>query len=202
MSRDPRVDEYIEKAAPFARPILAHLRKLVHEASPGITETIKWNFPHFDYKGILCSMAAFKQHVNFGFWKGKILKDSKELLTPVGATQMATFDKITSMKDLPADKVLSAYIMEAMRLNQEGVRLPAGERKPGKPELPIPEELSSALKRNEKAKVVFENFSPSHRREYIQWITEAKTDATREKRIDATIEMLTDGKSRHWKHQK
>ena len=82
MSRDPRVDEYIEKAAPFARPILAHLRKLVHEASPGITETIKWGFPHFDYKGILCSMAAFKQHVNFGFWKGKILKDSKELLTP------------------------------------------------------------------------------------------------------------------------
>lgn len=115
---------------------------------------------------------------------------------------MATFDKLTSLQELPPDKVITGYIKEAMRLNDEGVKLPVKETKPRKAEMRIPEELSAALNRNKKAKASFENFSPSHRREYIEWIMEAKTDATREKRVDTTIEWLTDGKSRHWKHQK
>lgn len=202
MSHDPRIDEYIERAAPFARPVLRHLRELVHKTSPDIIETVRWGFPHFDYKGILCSMAAFKKHCHFGFWKGTILKDSKELLTAVGATQMANFDQITSMKDLPPDKVLTAYIREAIRLNEEGIALPAKEKRPRNTQIVIPEELSSALNRNTKAKAAFEKFSPSHKREYIEWIIDAKTDATREKRVDKTIELLTDGKSLHNKYQK
>lgn len=202
MSTDPRIDDYIKKSAPFAQPILQHLRSLVHKACPHVEETMKWSFPHFDYKGILCSMAAFKQHCSFGFWKGTVMKDSKELLNVVGDTNMAHFDRITSLKDLPSDKVLMSYIKEAVRLNEEGVKLPSKEKKPSKAEIPIPEELVSALKRNKKAKETFDQFSPSHKREYLEWITEAKSDATKEKRIDTMIEWLTEGKSRHWKYQK
>jgi uncharacterized protein YdeI (YjbR/CyaY-like superfamily) len=201
MSTDPRIDEYIKKSAPFAQPILKHLRMLVHKACPQIEETMKWSFPHFDYKGILCSMAAFKQHCSFGFWKGSVLKDSKQLLKAVGETDMGWFDKITSLKDMPPDKVLIAYIKEAARLNEEGVK-PVKEKKVGKAEIPMPGELTAALKKNKKAQTTFEQFSPSHKREYLEWITEAKTDDTRKKRIVTTIEWLTEGKSRHWKYVK
>jgi uncharacterized protein YdeI (YjbR/CyaY-like superfamily) len=203
MSTDKRIDDYIKKSAPFAQPIPYHLRAIVHKACPGVTETMKWSFPHFDYKGIFCSMAAFKQHCNFGFWKGSLIKDSEQLLFVVGDTSMATFDKIASLDDLPSDKTLIAYIREAMRLNEEGIKLPAKEKKSEKKaEIVVPEELTTALKRNKKALASFESFSPSHKREYIKWITEAKTDSTRERRIETTIEWLTEGKSRNWKYQK
>jgi len=197
MATDPRIDDYIEKSAPFAKPILQHLRILVHQACPAIEETLKWGFPHFDYKGILCSTASFKQHCRFGFWKGSILSDSKQLLTLIGKTEMARFNKIESFKDLPKDKVLIAYIKEADRLNEEGIALPAKE-KIGKAEIPMPKESSSALKRNKKALATFEQFSPSNKREYIEWITEA----TREKRIETTIGWVTEGKSRNWKYKR
>jgi len=201
-STDPRIDDYIKNSAPFAQPILQHLRSLVHEACPDIQETMKWSFPHFDYKGILCSMAAFKQHCSFGFWKASAMKDTEKLLNRVGNTDMAHFDKITSLKDLPPDKVILAYIKEAVALNEKGVKLPGKEKKPDKKEIVIPEELKAALKKNKKAHITFEQFSPSHKREYIEWITEAKTETTRGKRIETTLEWLTEGKSRHWKYVK
>jgi uncharacterized protein YdeI (YjbR/CyaY-like superfamily) len=114
---------------------------------------------------------------------------------------MGHFDKITSLKDLPSDKIMIAYIKEAVRLNDEGTRITSKEKKP-KVEIAMPEELASALKRNKKALAAFEQFSQSHKREYLEWITEAKTDATREKRIETTIEWLTEGKSRNWKYEK
>ncbi|HYE53887.1 MAG TPA: YdeI/OmpD-associated family protein [Chitinophagaceae bacterium] len=199
-SKDPRIDAYIKKSAPFAQPILTHLRELVHKACPDVEETIKWGFPHFDYKGILCSMAAFKQHCNFGFWKGNLMKDDKQLLSRVGVTEMGYFDKITTLKDLPSDKILTAYIKEAAKLNEAGVKLPAKPKTTEKKPLETPPELQAALKKNKAAQIVFEGFSPSHKREYIEWITEAKTEATRDKRIATTIEWLTEGKSRHWKY--
>ena len=129
MSTDTRIDDYIKNSAPFAQPILHHLRKLVHQACPQVEETMKWSFPHFDYKGILCSMASFKQHCSFGFWKGSIIADSKQLLTIAGDTDMGRIEKITSLKDIPADKVMMAYIKEAARLNEDGVKLPSKEKK-------------------------------------------------------------------------
>jgi uncharacterized protein YdeI (YjbR/CyaY-like superfamily) len=203
-SKDPRIDAYIKKAAPFAQPIMVHLRELVHKACPEATETVKWGFPHFEYKGILCSMAAFKQHCSFGFWKGSLMKDDKKLLNSVGVTDMSHFDKVTSLKDLPSDKILTAYIKEAVRLNEEGVKLPPkpklkeAEKKP----LETPPQLQAALKRNKAAQIVFEGFSPSHKREYVEWITEAKTEATRDKRIATAVKWLREGKSRHWKYVK
>ena len=201
MSTDPRIDEYIKKSVPFAQPILQHLRELVHKACPDVQETMKWSFPHFDYQGILCSMASFKQHCSFGFWKASMMSDPQQIINPVGKTAMGHFGKITSLKDIPPDKTIIAYLKEAMRLNEEGVKLPA-KAKAEKKDVETPEALVKALRKNKKAQTAFENFSPSHKREYIEWITEAKTDATRNKRIDTTIEWLTEGKSRNWKYER
>lgn len=201
-STDPRIDAYIHKAAPFAQPILEHVRQLVHKACPEVQETVKWGFPHFEYKGILCSMAAFKQHCSFGFWKATLMKDDKQLLNRVGNTDMGYFDKITSLEDIPADKIILAYIKEAMRLNEEGVKLPVKPKTATKKEVEPPADLMAALKKNKAALKTFESFSPSHKREYIEWITEAKTEATRTKRLETAVEWMAEGKGRHWKYAK
>jgi uncharacterized protein YdeI (YjbR/CyaY-like superfamily) len=146
-------------------------------------------------------MAAFKQHCSFGFWNAGQMKDANSGLQVKDRGAMGNFDRITSLKDLPADKKITGYIKEAAALIEKGVKKPA-PKKTAKPELPVPPELTAALKKNKKAQTTFEGFPPSHRREYIEWITEAKTDATREKRIATTVEWLTEGKQRMWKYQK
>ena len=200
---DTRIDAYIDKSADFAKPILTHLRKLVHKGCPEVVETIKWGMPFFDYSGApLCNMAGFKQHCSFGFWNASMLKDPEDILHLKDKNAMGHFDRLTSVKDLPADKIMVAYIKEAALLNEQGVKKPAPAKKAAKPALPEPPALTAALKKNKKAKTAFEGFPPSHRREYIEWITEAKTDATRDKRIATTIEWLEEGKDRNWKYRK
>jgi len=197
--KDPRIDAYIAKSAPFARPILERLRKLVHSGCPEVEETMKWSFPHFmSGDGILCSMAAFKQHCSFGFWKGSLMTslDGKAK----GEEAMGQYGRITSLDDLPKDSVILKQVKEAARLNEEGVKVAKPKTK--KPPLKIPAYFGLALKRNAKALAAFEAFSPSHQREYVEWITEAKTEATREKRIATTLEWLAAGKSRNWKYEK
>jgi uncharacterized protein YdeI (YjbR/CyaY-like superfamily) len=197
-SNDPRIDAYIEKSADFAKPILGHLRKLVHKACPDVEETWKWSFPHFDYKGMLCSMAAFKQHASFGFWKQSLLETDT---FPKNKTAMGSFGRITSIKDLPSDKVMIGLIQQAMELNEKGINV---RKKPAAPktEVVVPDDLTAALVKNKKAKAQFEKFSNSHRKEYVMWITEAKTEPTRQKRLATTIEWLSEGKSRNWKYEK
>jgi len=199
---DERVDAYIAKSADFAQPILKHIRKLVHKACPDANETIKWGMPFFEINGgLLCNMAAFKQHCAFGFWNAPLLKDPEGILHVKDKNAMGHLDRITSLKDLPGDKPLIALLKEGAELNKQGVKKPAKEKVP-KAALPEPKELTAALKKNKTAKATFEAFPPSHRREYIEWITEAKTEATREKRIATTIEWLEEGKSRNWKYQR
>ncbi len=198
--KDPRIDEYIYKSASFAQPILKHLRELVHKACPNVEETMKWSFPHFDYKGSFCSMASFKNHCAFGFWKESIMKDNAGFLNQQNKTGMGSLGKITSLKDLPSDKILVDYIKEAVELNERGIKLPP-RKKTIEQDLLVPAGLVTALNKNKKAKSVFEAFSPSHKKEYIVWITEAKTETTREKRVETTIEMLIEGKSKNWKYQ-
>ena len=199
---DPRIDAYIAKSADFARPVLEHLRKLVHKACPEAQETMKWSFPHFEYNGaILCSMAAVKEHCSFGFWKASIMKDPEGVLKIADRHSMGHFDRMTSRKDLPADKVMIAYIREAALLNEQAVRLPPREKKVAAA-IAVPPVLLAALKKNKKALATFEAFPPSHKKEYIEWITEAKTEETRQKRVATTLEWLAEGKSRNWKYQK
>ncbi len=193
--KDIRIDVYISKANPFARPILNHLRKLIHSACPGVEETIKWSFACFEYKGPLCSFAAFKEHCAFGFWKSTLLNDPKKVLQEranKGGEAMGNLGRITSRKDLPADAVIINLIKQAQKLNDDGIKLPARkkESEKEKKELEVPKELVSALKKNKKAKESFEAFSYSHKKEYVEWIQEAKTEVTKNKRIASTIEML------------
>ena len=197
---DPRIDAYIKKSAPFAQPILHHLRKLVHKACPQAEETMKWSFPHFDYKGeMLCSMAAFKQHCVFGFWKASLMKDPMLMQNAKSETAMGHLGRITSLKDLPSDKQMVAYIKEAMKLNDEGIKVKK-EKPTVKKELPTPPDLLAALKKNKKAWAVYEKFPPSHKKEYIQWVEDAKREETRSNRIQQTVEWVAEGKQRNWKY--
>lgn len=197
--RDERIDAYIAKSADFAKPILIHLRELIHEAFPAIEEAWKWSFPHFDHKGIVCSMAAFKQHCTFGFWKASLMNDADNLFIH-SDTAMGKLGQIKSLEDLPPDDVLISYIREAVELNEKGVKLPSKERPAVKKELEIPDYFISALNKNKQAAETFKNFNYSNKKEYVEWVTEAKTEETRNKRIAAAIEQIAEGKSRHWKY--
>ncbi len=203
MPKDKRIDAYIAKSQPFAQPILKHLRELVHKGCPGVEETIKWGMPSFEYKGPYFGIAAFKKHCVGGFWKSKLLKDPKGYLglnKNQGGEAMGNLGCITSLKDLPPDKVMLDFFKQAKKLNDDNVKL---EKKPAvKKPLKIPKELTDALKKNKKASETFENFSPSQKREYVDWITEAKTEATKMKRLSTTIEWLEEGKTRMWKYKK
>lgn len=198
---DPRIDAYIKKAAPFAQPILKHIRKLVHSACPEVEETIKWGFPHFDYQGeMMCSMASFKAHAVFGFWKASLMKDPILMENAKSESSMGHSGRLTSIKDLPSDKKMIGYIKEAMKLTDNGIKLPP-KKKVEKKELIIPDYFKAVLKKNKKANAIFEDFAYSHKKEYVEWITEAKTESTREKRMDQALEMIAEGKSRNWKYQ-
>jgi uncharacterized protein YdeI (YjbR/CyaY-like superfamily) len=199
---DARVDAYIEKSAVFAKPILNHVRQIVHAASPLITENIKWGMPFFEYKGPVCMMAAFKQHCGFGFWKSSRLNDPKHLLTPGEEASAGSFGRIESIGDLPGDDDLKGFVLQLMKLNESGIKEPAIKKAPvEKKELVTPPEFEAILSQNPKAKDTFGNFSYSHKKEYLEWITEAKTEATRQKRMAQAIEMIEEGKSKNWKYR-
>lgn len=194
---DPRIDAYIEKSADFAKPILTHLRGLIHKACPDVSEEIKWSMPAFYYEGPMCNIAAFKQHCTFGFWKQSLMENAGF----PEKNAMGSFGRITSVKDLPDQKTMIALIKQAMKLNEDGVKAP--KKVPAeKKELVVPADLKKALSTDKAAKDVFDNFTYSHKKEYIEWIEEAKTEATREKRLATTLEWLAEGKSRNWKYQR
>ena len=194
---DPRVDAYIAKSADFAQPILHHLRAIVHEACPDVEETMKWSFPHFMYKGMMCGMSAFKAHCALGFWKGELL-----MADEANREAMGQFGRIEKVKDLPSKKVLTGYIKKAMKLNDDGISAPA-RAKPAEPRpLVIPDDLLAALKEVPAAQQHFEAFSPSKKRDYAEWIAEAKTEATRARRREQAVEWIAEGKARNWKYEK
>jgi uncharacterized protein YdeI (YjbR/CyaY-like superfamily) len=191
--KDPRVDAYIDEAAPFAKPILRFLRAAVHNGCPDLEETIKWGMPHFDFKGPICGMAAFKEHCAFGFWKRALIFGN----TNQEEEGMGQFGRITSLKDLPDKKTLIGHVRKAADLNEKGIKV--RDRKKRKP-LPVPAYLTAALKKNTKARTTFENFSPSHRRDYIEWLTEAKREETRKQRLRTALDWMAQGKPRNWKY--
>lgn len=197
---DKRIDAYIAKSAPFAQPILRELRARIHAACPNAEETIKWGFPHFLYEGaVLCSMAAFKAHCAFGFWKGALLREAG---LEVSDEAMGQMGRITSMKDVPGKSAFRRLVKAAMKLNEGPTRVARPVTKPGtRRPIPVPADFQAALAKNARARKSFEGFAPSHRREYLEWITEAKRVETREKRIAQAIEWLAEGKQRNWKYQ-
>jgi hypothetical protein len=197
MLRDRRVDAYISKSAPFAQPILTHLRDAVHAACPDVTETIKWGVPAFEYKGPFCGMAAFKKHVMFGFWKHQLMTD----VIPKGEHRaFGQYGRIESMDQLPARAHIVKLVKIAKKLNDDDVKVPR-MAKVKKPPVKTPSFLVAALKKNAKAKAGYDAFPPSHKREYVEWLTEAKTTETRDRRLAQAIEWIAEGKGRNWKYQ-
>jgi len=204
-AQDERIDAYIAKSAEFAKPILSHLRKLVHRNCPDVSEAIKWGFPHFMYKGksdrtprILCSMAAFKSHCAFGFWNEEMRNSLGS--QPKGSDAMGQHGRISSLSDLPGDSEMSRRIKTAMKLMDEGVK-PKPRPKPAiKKDLVVPSYFTAALKKNKKALATFENFNYSNKKEYVDWVVEAKTEETRTRRLATAIEWMSEGKIRNWKY--
>jgi len=196
-TKDPRIDAYIAKSADFAKPILKHLRAVVHAGCPQVEETIKWSMPHFDYKGVMCGMAAFKEHCAFGFWKADLILDRDRQAEKSG---MGSFGSIKSLDDLPSEKTLIGYVKKAAALNEAGIKAPGRTQPKKRKPILVPADFAAALKKNTKARKTFEDFSPSHRREYLEWITEAKREETRKDRLAKTLKLLAQGKSRNWKY--
>ena len=197
MANDPRIDAYIERAAPFAQPILTRVREVVHEACPQAEETIKWGMPTFVHAGgILCGMAAFKQHASFGFWKHALVVGEGEPRDGMGS-----YGKLASLQDLPPNKTLLAHIRKAMKLNQDGVKAPTTRKSAPKPPPQAPGDLVAALEKNEAAQATFDAFPPGCKREYIEWIVEAKREETRAKRLAQAVEWMAEGKRRNWKYE-
>jgi uncharacterized protein YdeI (YjbR/CyaY-like superfamily) len=202
--KDKRIDAYIDKAQPFAKPILIKLRELVHKAIPEVEETIKWGMPFFDYKGPVCNFAGFKEYATFRFWKYQMMTDPDGLLKEIanrGGSAMGNLGRIKSVKELPPDIVMIDFLKQAKRLNEQGIKLPDKKKAP-KTELEIPGFFTRALNKSRSAKKVFSNLSYAHKKEYLEWITEAKTEPTRLKRLKTAIEWMSEGKSRNWKYLK
>jgi uncharacterized protein YdeI (YjbR/CyaY-like superfamily) len=198
-NKDPRIDQYIAKAAPFAQPILKHLRKIVHAGCPKVEETMKWSMPHFDYKGPFCGMAAFKQHCSFGFWKSSLVLGSTASNKKDG---MGHFGRLESIRDLPSEKKLIAYVRKAVALNDAGIRSSRSKPRTKPAPVVVPSYLKAALQKNKNAQVNFENLSPSHRKEYVLWLTDAKRDETRQKRLATAIAWISEGKSHNWRYER
>ena len=194
-TKDPRIDAYIANAAPFAKPILQHLRKLVHAGCPEVEETVKWKNPSFSYNGLMCGMAAFKEHCAFGFWKHELV------VGDAGSRDaMGSLGRITSLDALPPDRTMIGYVKKAAALNESGVKVARRASTP-KPAVRVPGDLVTALRKNPAARRRFDDFSPSHRREYVEWVTDAKTDATRQKRLATAVQWIAEGKGRNWKYE-
>jgi len=195
--KDPRIDAYIARVAPFARPVLVHLRAVVHAAVPDAVETIKWGMPHFTHHGILCGFAAFQAHCAFHVRGGDLLLG--------GAAKddaMGQFGRIGALSDLPTRAKLSRLLQAAAARNEAGVKAARPRRKSPRPAPQVPPDLAAALKGNTSARRTFEGFSPSGRREYVEWITEAKGADTRARRLAQAIAWMAEGKGRNWKYER
>jgi uncharacterized protein YdeI (YjbR/CyaY-like superfamily) len=198
--KNPGVDAYIVKSADFAKPILKHIRSVVHAGCPDVQEELKWGFPHFMYKGILCSMASFKAHCAFGFWKGELLAKQHKSLSETRESAMGEFGRITALSDLPSEKTLLRYIKDAVRMNDDGVKRPVKAKPKENRSLEVPDYFLAALKRSRKALTVFEGFNYSNKKEYVEWVTEARGEETRKRRLETAVEWMSEGKPRNWKY--
>ncbi len=196
---NPAIDAYIQDAAPFARPILTELRQQVHQTLPGVREQIKWGMPFFCLQHNLCFMAAFKTHCGFGFWRA----DALGLQVPAaGSTKgMGQFGKILSCDDLPPSASLQALLLQAAALDASPV-VAAPRRRPVPVSLAMPEVLAQALQQHDQAGSFFRQMTITQQNDYIQWLLDAKTDVTRQKRLDTIIQWLAEHKTRNWKYMK
>jgi len=200
--KDRRVDDYIARSADFAKPILRHLRRVVHAASPEVKETLKWGSPSFVHKGIVCGMAAFKEHCTLGFWKEALLRDTIAGLPRGDGKAMGQFGRITSVSQLPGDRALMRLVRAAVELNERGIKSPTRGKPRGDRNLPVPGYFMAALRKNKKALATFKGFSYSNKKDYVDWVTDAKREQTRRRRLETSVVWMAEGKVHSWKYMK
>lgn len=200
MSKNSDIDNYIAGKAPFAQEILTHLRQIIHNAAPDITETIKWRQPCFEHNGLVCSVAAFKKHVTFSFFKGKLLNDSNNIF-PTSDNNELTSLKFSVLADIPQDDILTAFIQQAIALNADSNCKRKSTQRKDKDTLVMPNDLAAALASTPAAQSTFNNFSYSKQKDYIEWLTSAKRETTRVTRLATTVQWLSEGKARNWKYE-
>ena len=195
---NPEIDEYIKNAQPFARPILVHIRALMHKGCPNLIETIKWGMPHFEHHGVISSMAAFKEHAVFGFWKQDLIPGMKQYIKEKEA--MGSWGRITSVEGIPPDAEIVEFVRVAAELNEKGIKSPKRQPKPVVVDMPA--DFLKAIKANKKALATYEQFSPSNKRDYADWINSAKSEETRDERMKTAVVWMSEGKPRMWKYMK
>ena len=198
--RNPKIDSYIDSAPEFAAPIIVHLRELAHRAFPKIEETIKWGMPHFEHKGLVFGIAAHKNYASVTFHKSNQLTDKHKIFNMVGKSEMGALGKIKTLDDLPSDEILMEYILESIEVNKKGVKPKVA--KPASLKYEMDKDFQAGLEGNPGAMEHYQDFSVSNKNEYLEWICEAKTAATKEKRITQILEWISEGKPRNWKYMK
>jgi len=202
-SSEPEVDAYAEGVEAFAKPILAHLRGLIRATCPEVVETLKWGIPHFDYRGeMMCIFAAYRSHCAFSFWKSALMSDPRLKASIDLPASKRFMGKLRSLADLPVDAELTAWIREAMLLNEQGAKV-APRKTSAAPKIVVaPPAFVERLAASPSVKAMFESKSASFQKEYNVWIAEAKTEATRDKRINEALAWIAEGKGRFWKYAK
>lgn len=203
MAKYKDFNDYINQSQPFAQPILQYLRKLIHDTHPELEEEFKWSFLAFTLNGrIIVSMASFKEHVAFGFWLGEHMKDPYKIFVTGKDRAMGQLGKIQSIEDLPERKILEEYIAECIQLSESGKKITTGKKNTKTPQLVEPDYFTEQLESNINAFENYNTFSASKKRDYIEWLMDAKTEATRNKRLTQAIEWISEGKPRNWKYMK
>jgi uncharacterized protein YdeI (YjbR/CyaY-like superfamily) len=195
--KNPAVDAYIKKAPPFAKPILKQLRKIIHKGCPKVTEDIKWGAPFYLYQDrVLCATMGFKAHCALVFWKSGLIKKKMGKKAEV---ELKRLRRISALAELLSERELLAYVKLAMHFNEPGTKLPPRKERPTP--VKAPRDLTVALRANPKALATFNAFTPTRKKDYIYWITGAKTKETRERRLETAVDWMAEGKSRNWKYE-
>ncbi|HWB03022.1 MAG TPA: YdeI/OmpD-associated family protein [Verrucomicrobiales bacterium] len=192
------VAAWMEQLSDFARPMIERIYKIIRKAAPQLEEGIRWSSPTFIGRGLVCSFAAFQKHVTLVFWRGAELNDTTGLLTHGQGRSAMRSAKFTSLDQID-DKVIRTWVTAAVALDKDPAKPKPKPQK--RPEAAVPKVLAAALSRNPKARGAFDAMPPSHRREYCEWIAEAKQEATVQRRVEKTIEKLSAGEGLHDKYR-
>lgn len=189
------IDQGIAEMEPFAQIICKKLRKLILSADTAIIEDWKWG-PNYYLDGMVCGFWGFKKHVTLTFFQGALLKDKKKVLLENPGNVHNRHMKFTDVKEVN-EKLIMEYLFEAIDNNRKGHKILETKEKI----VDVPEDVQKAFK---KAKVLayFEGLAFTHRKEYVMWISDAKKEETRRKRITQAIEKLNQKQSLNDKYKK
>lgn len=189
------ITAYIEKATPEFKEVMIALRSVLNNPNFDIKEDWKWGAPNFNNEGMICWLAHFRNHVGMNFFKGTLIKDKYNLFTHYREEKGNRQLKFSDINQIIPEQI-EYYIEEAIKLNQENIKVVKKEI-----DTSLPLDLETELNNNPKAKMFFESLAPSYKRDYIEWIEEAKREATRTKRLATTMEWLSEGKKKNWKYE-